>query len=300
MARHLQIEDGLFLIPLDQAMTGFTNFIGAWVLKGDPLIVVDVGPASTIPMLVDTLKELDADRPDIILTTHIHIDHSGGLGDFLDHIPDVPIVCHSSAVSHLTAPERLWNGSLKTLGDVARTYGEPKPVPERLLNTAETFSNDAIVPIATPGHAPHHVSYQCGRILFAGEAGGVFMAHSEGLYLRPATPPKFFPETALGSIEKLLEVNCGRMCYGHFGSVKNFKFMLETHRKQLLRWLDIIEGVIETGPADPLAECFSVLMEKDPLLAIWPWLTPEIRERETGFIKNSIKGYLQYFKTRDA
>ena len=39
----------------------------------------------------------------------------------------------------MVAPEKLWEGSLKTLGKTAEAYGSIAPVPENLLCGAETF-----------------------------------------------------------------------------------------------------------------------------------------------------------------
>ena len=52
-----QIRYNLYLIDIDQALEGFRKFISAWLCRlNRATILVDPGPASTIPYLVERLK----------------------------------------------------------------------------------------------------------------------------------------------------------------------------------------------------------------------------------------------------
>ncbi len=118
----IEIAPKLSLIPLDQDIPGFGSFIGSWLYKGEKTFLVDVGPAATVPLLINALDSLGVKSLDAILLTHIHIDHAGGIGDLASRFPDTPVVCHGSGIPHLRDPSRLWQGSVKTLGDVATGY----------------------------------------------------------------------------------------------------------------------------------------------------------------------------------
>ena len=49
---------GLFLLPLDQPITGFRSFVSAWLYQGkDVTFLVDTGPAVTVPELVRGLED---------------------------------------------------------------------------------------------------------------------------------------------------------------------------------------------------------------------------------------------------
>lgn len=294
----LNISSDVSLIPLDQTLlTGFREFIGAWLYKGDKTILVDPGPKSTIPMLIQALESLGIRQLDAILLTHIHIDHAGGTGDLSARFPDTPVVCHSSGIPHLKAPAKLWEGSLKTLGKTAEAYGAIAAVPENLLKDAATFNDFGIMPVMTPGHAPHHVSYLIGSTLFAGEAGGIFIQLKDRVYLRPATPPRFFMETSLQSLTTLLTFPCNLICYGHFGSHSEPSELLGLHKDQLCQWQEIISHELRKGDdPDIIDMCIQALRAKDPLLAGWQEMNPDTRERESGFMRNSIKGFLGYLQ----
>lgn len=298
----IEITPKLYLIPLDQNLPGFASFIGAWLYKGEKTFLVDVGPSATIPDLLKALEILDIRHPDVILLTHIHIDHAGGAGDIARHFPDTPIVCHKSGIRHLADPSRLWEGSLKTLGQTARAYGPIQPVPQAQLHDAAVFREYGIEPFLTPGHAPHHVSFLSESCLFAGEAGGVFTDLSGtgafgDWYLRPATPPKFFLEMSIQSIDVLMDIPHDILCYGHFGATRHTPRILDAHKQQIFRWEDIIREQMKLGYETDLADhCIEALLKNDPLLAGWNRLQPDVRERERIFFRNSILGFVGYIK----
>ncbi len=296
-----QFQDNLYLISLPVPIEGFDGFIGAWVYTGDPTVIVDVGPAVTVHHLLRALAELDAGRPDAILLTHIHIDHAGGVGSVAAAFPDAAVVCHSKGAAHLIEPERLWKGSLKTLGDIARAYGPIAPLAARQVVTTDQFNGTGITCMETPGHAVHHMSYMIGDLLFAGEAGGVHLPMDDvAVYLRPATPPRFFLETSINSIDRILAEEPRQICYGHTGMRRDAAGLLKSHRDQLQRWRKMVQpffdGAQGADDMTVMAACRQHLLENDPLLAGFVHLPPAVRQRERGFMINALKGYWGYLQ----
>lgn len=294
-----KIADDLFLIPLSPPLIGFSEFISAWLYRGKTTFLVDVGPSSTAMDLLRALQELNIDHLDFILLTHIHLDHAGAIGQIADAFPQTPIVCHHAGISHLTEPSQLWEGTKKVLGSMALSYGPIQPVDVGRLADVNHFRAEGVIPIITPGHALHHVSYQTDNYLFAGEAGGIYVSLPQRkFYLRPATPPRFFLDIALRSVDALIASQPKTICYSHFGIHKDAPMMLEAHRGQLLFWEALIRDEIQNRAAnDRTSACLKRLLKEDPLMANFNQLTPDIQERETYFLKNSINGYLGWLES---
>ena len=302
-AKIQKIADDLFLIPLCPPITGFNNFISAWLYRGKITCLIDVGPSSTAPDLLRALQKLNIDQLNYILLTHIHLDHAGAIGEITEAFSQTPIVCHPAGLSHLIEPSRLWEGTKKVLGSMALEYGPIKPIAENRILEVSRFNNEFITPIFTPGHAAHHVSFQTEKYLFAGEAGGVHRSMpANRYYLRPATPPRFFLDVAVQSLDALIACRANTICYGHFGIQKDAAKMLQAHRKQLLLWERLIKDEMDQhgngiGTQDHIDGCLTRLLKEDPLMAPFDQLPPDVQKRETDFLQNSIRGYIGYLES---
>jgi len=284
------------LIEIKQDMPGFNSFLGSWVCQDDINFLVDVGPANSVGRLIDALVSLGLDRIDFILLTHIHIDHAGGLSEILEHYPMASVICHEKCIKFLVDPSKLWIGSLDVLGDTARGYGKPKPVKEeRLIPHTQSNLTDLMV-IETPGHALHHLSFSYQKNLFVGEAGGNYFLINDIEYLRPATPPRFFFDVFMKSLEHLLALEDQTICYAHFGIAEGSHRLLNRFRDQLFRWKKLIHKQVQKGDEDLLNKCMDALLEKDPDLAAFNKMDPDSQKRERIFLANSINGFIGFFK----
>lgn len=284
------------LIEIQQDIPGFNNFIGSWLYRNELNVLVDVGPASTAGRLIRSLEALGVESVDFILLTHIHIDHAGGLKDLLERYPMARVICHGEAMKFLTEPARLWKGSKKALGEIAIAYGEPQPVPkERLIPHRENPLKDLMV-IETPGHAAHHLSFCYGNGLFIGEAGGNYSAEKGTRYLRPATPPRFFLEVYLNSVDRLLALDDQPVRFGHFGKSEHSHTLLRLHRDQILRWKEVIHGEIMKGDEGLIERSLNALLQRDPHLAGLHGMDQDAQDRERFFLINSIKGFIGFLK----
>jgi len=294
------LPQGLRLFDLPQPMPGSQYFIAPWffVDSAGRRVLVDPGPANTIPAL---LKELSSvtDGVDLILLTHIHLDHAGGVGQLCERYTRAKVVAHPKGTRHLVDPEKLWKASISTLGDVAVTYEPPKPLaPENLAGDGDI---SGIEIIETPGHAPHHISFIVpwgeDRLFFIGESAGMRIPTEPGTqYLRPASPPKFDAATARESIAKLKAAlrDGDLLCYSHWGAVRFSgpaqESPIAAAEKQLDRWLDVISQMKNST----VREITEYLISNDPLMAPYSAFPEDLRSRELFYLDNSIKGFLGY------
>jgi len=289
-------RDDLHCIDLDQpAIEGFRKFISAWLYRGEGFtLLVDPGPLSTIPHLVGELRRLGVERLDYILLTHIHIDHAGGSGALLREFPEAQVVCHPEGVRHLVAPEKLWQGSRKVLGALAEAYGEIVPVPEGRIGFVETVGATGVRAFLTPGHAQHHCCYLLDDLLFGGEVAGVRCEVAEGIYMRPATPPRFLLPIALDSIERMIALAPRRLVFAHYGLVENALEHLRIGRDQLHLWLRGAALTCAVAKERREEVLFAWLQENDPVYRNIARLPADIYARERIFLGNTLRGMSEY------
>jgi glyoxylase-like metal-dependent hydrolase (beta-lactamase superfamily II) len=288
----------LVCIDLDQpTLEGFRKFISAWLYRGDGFtLLVDTGPLSTIPYLLRELRRHGVERIDYVLLTHIHIDHAGGTGALLREFPETRVICHPEGIRHLIAPEKLWKGSRKVLGALAEAYGEIVPVPQEKIGFEEEISACGVRAFLTPGHAQHHCCYLLGDLLFAGEVAGVRSEVSKGIYMRPATPPRFLLEVALDSIDRMIALAPRRMVFAHYGLVGNALEHLQIGRRQLLLWVQGVAATTAVPESRRDEVLFTWLLEQDEVYRNITQLPSDIFARERIFLGNTLRGMMEYVK----
>ncbi len=282
----------LELIDLDIPDLGYTRFISAWLYQGHGgVFLVDPGPACTIPALLKALENRNIDHLDWILLTHIHLDHAGGIGHLVQRFKKARVVCHERAGVHLEDPSRLWEGSLKVLGDVAKTYGKMEAVPaQNLVCASEVDFEDGIRVISTPGHAVHHQCYIFKEWIFSGELFGVMLIQKDCLYLRPATPARIDLNGFFESMERMGPEIHRKICFGHYGQFPEGPKILAMAKSQLSLWVDVIR---QQRNCPDVKRIMQTLMDRDPVYANMRHLPASLLDRETFFSINAINGILQ-------
>ncbi|MCL0058631.1 MBL fold metallo-hydrolase [Dehalococcoidia bacterium] len=293
-----RLSERLNMIDVHPPIPGQSEFIGIYVLSGEQVALIDVGPHSSAGNLIKGLTALHIDPQNVsyIFITHIHIDHAGALGDLLGFLPNVRAIVHPKGAAHLVNTEKLWQGSLKVLGDLAEKYGRPPNIPQERILPAEDGMRIGLGKgvelevIHTPGHAAHHMSFleEKTGILFAGEAGGDYAAKVD--LLRPATPPPLIVRYKLASIDKLLERKPTTIYYAHFGCGGDAQSKLRRYREQLKLWQSVVSEALRNGAQSE--GIFDALMEKDVTLEGLKKLPEDQYQRECYFMYNSIKGFV--------
>jgi glyoxylase-like metal-dependent hydrolase (beta-lactamase superfamily II) len=297
-------DKGLTIIDLDQPRPGYRKFLSCALWRdGDLTFIVDPGPRSTAGRLIARLRELGVRKIDLVLLTHIHLDHAGGVAEIIDAFPGARVFCHEIGVKHVVHPARLWQGSQAVLGDVAQMYGKPFPVPASCMADQVDLELRDIEVLETPGHAPHHLAFLYEGVLYAGEAFGTTVPLASGrLYLRPATPPRFFLEQALKSLDSILRLDREprETVFAHYGVLDGAFYYAMAAREQLERWVALVRELHAESPADLEPRLFDRLMQVDPLYGqgLFDELDDDVKERERSFLKNTLDGMLGYVTNR--
>lgn len=281
-------------IDLDlPSQRGFRKFISSWLYHDAGLtFVVDPGPLATIPHLLEELHKNGVVDLDYILLTHIHIDHAGGTGALLTAFPEAQVICHPEGIPHLVAPEKLWQGTLKVLGPLAAAYGEIVAVPTECISFREEVGPCRVW--MTPGHAQHHLSFQFGDLLFAGEVAGVHYPLEAGIFMRPATPPRFILAVAQKSLAKIIALKPQRLVFAHYGLVNEAGKYLRIASEQLDLWVRGVAATATTAPEEREETIIAWLRTHDDYFRNVDQLPEDIRVRERYFLGNSLRGMIEF------
>ncbi len=195
---------------------------------------VDTGTNDSVPRLLAALEAagLARDAVDFVIATHVHLDHAGGVGLLMTHLPNAQLVVHPQGAPHLIEPIRLMAGARAVYGDeeVARTYGNVIGVPaERVLRSADemtiALAGRPLQLLDTPGHARHHhcIWDARSRGFFTGDTFGLSYRDfdtAQGAWVMPTTTPvQFEPEALRHSIERMLAYAPECMYLTHYGRV---------------------------------------------------------------------------------
>jgi len=193
---------------------------------------IDTGTAHSVPNLLAALDVRGVARThvDFVFTTHVHLDHAGGAGELLRHLPNARCVVHPRGARHLIDPARLIAGTRAVYGDetYARLYGDLVPVPEaRVIAPGDgerfTLGDRVLEVIHTPGHAQHHYSLvdAAHGAVFAGDTFGVsyraFDHEGHPFVIPTTTPVQFDPDALHASIDRILALEPRAVYITHYG-----------------------------------------------------------------------------------
>lgn len=288
----------LRMVDLPLPMSGFRYFVTSWLhVDAHATVLVDPGPASSIPTLIRALESCGLKRLDLVLLTHVHLDHSGGLGHLLLHYPEARVICHPRGAPHLIDPARLWTVSLRNLGEIAEMYGKPDPAPADRIGFEETIriGGLTIESIETPGHAPHQLAFRMDGALFTGEAAGIFFPLADRFYLRVGCPPGGFDYPAYRrSIERLQAVDASVLCFSHYGYTRDVRKALGLAFGQLDLWMSVAQKHAREKKGVFEEKVIAELLEKDPAIASFEDLPEDVKSRERWHLCHSVAGFRPY------
>ncbi|MCX8062787.1 MAG: MBL fold metallo-hydrolase [Anaerolineales bacterium] len=235
------------VITIDLNFFDYPGAIASYlILLSNRAVLIDPGPATTIPTLKRVLAENGLAPSDIrnVFITHIHLDHAGAVGWLAEQ--GALIHVHPKGAPHLINPEKLIQSANRIYGDLTDTlWGEFKSVPENHIHIPldnETISIDGheFQVVDTPGHSDHHYSILYNGILFSGDIGGIRVGNTSHIEL-PTPPPEFNPLKWRTSLERLKELDLRAVAPTHFGIYPDVK----NHLNHLLQLLDLLEEWIE-------------------------------------------------------
>ena len=245
---------------IDLEYLGNPRVIAACLIENrGSVAIVDPGPASALVTLRKKLDQLGiaVKGVNVILLTHIHLDHAGATGTLVRENPRILVYVHERGAQHMINPVKLLDSARRLYGaEMERLWGEFLPVPGEnvcALAGGETLSigGRQLEVIYTPGHASHHVSYfDAGtRLAFVGDTTGIRIANAQTI-LPITPPPDIDPEAWAKSWELIQERRPERLFLTHFGPADGVSEHLARLREGLEEWSVAVRDSLKNGQDD--------------------------------------------------
>jgi glyoxylase-like metal-dependent hydrolase (beta-lactamase superfamily II) len=233
------IDTGFVRPRLDAAYLIIENGRGAFI---------DCGTNHALPYLLQVLQDvgLTPAQVDWLIVTHVHLDHAGGAGQLMAHLPNARLVVHPRGARHMIAPDQLWAGASAVYGEAVMeaTYGRLRPVPAgRVVEATDghvvKLAGRSLLCLDTPGHARHHICIydeQAG-ICFTGDVFGLSYREfdtDQGAFVLPTTSPVQFDPNALhASINRLVALKPSALYLTHYGRVTEVEKLAANLHEQI-------------------------------------------------------------------
>lgn len=236
IAHTTRLEQGLLAIDTEFARP--LQDASHLIIEAGRGAFVDTGVNSSVPMLLAALQQSDLDPADVdfVFLTHIHLDHAGGAGLLLQHLPNARCVLHPRGAPHMIDPARLIAGTEAVYGEeqTRKIYGDIRPIDAARIDIAddgETFSlrGRELQAFYTEGHARHHycLSDPASKGVFTGDSFGVSYRELDtaaGEFIFPtSTPVQFDPDEAHKSVDRIMSYKPERLYLTHYSEVRNLE-----------------------------------------------------------------------------
>jgi glyoxylase-like metal-dependent hydrolase (beta-lactamase superfamily II) len=227
-----RLHDGIVAIDTEYARP--MQDASHLVIQNGRAAFVDTGANSSVPLLLDALEQQGIDVADVdyVFLTHIHLDHAGGAGQLVQHLPGARCVVHPRGAPHMIDPTKLIAGTEAVYGKekTFEMYGVIEPIDEARVVVAEDggwheFGGRRMQTIFTEGHARHHyvLNDPASRGVFTGDSFGVSYRETDtakGPIVFPtSTPIDFDPEEAHKSVDRIMALKPERVYLTHYSEV---------------------------------------------------------------------------------
>ncbi len=258
--RYSDLPFGITTIDTGFVRPGFSA--SYLIVENSEAAFVEVGTSHNIPILLNVLQEKHIPREQVkyVIVTHIHLDHAGGAGALLQHLPNARLVVHPRGARHLISPERLIKGTIAVYGEegTKALFGEIVPIPkERVVEASDedrvALNARELLFLDTPGHARHHICVvdEKSRGIFTGDTFGVSLREfdtEKGNFIFPTSAPVHFdPKNLHASIDRLMSYQPERMYLTHFGCLTDLPALAQDLHEEIDQFVGLANNEENQG-----------------------------------------------------
>ena len=230
--RLIDYDKGISAIDADYVRPGLAAI--HLIVESGKAALVDTGTSSSVAGVMEVLRKKNL-APAVVayvFTTHIHLDHAGGAGEFMYRFPNAKLVVHPRGARHMANPARLVESAMTVYGETEfnRLYGIIRPVDaDRIIEAPDGFTLDfngrPLLFLDTPGHARHHycIFDKKSQSFFTGDTFGLsyreFDVDGMEFVFPTTTPVQFDPDAAHASIERIISYDPSHAFLTHYGRI---------------------------------------------------------------------------------
>lgn len=290
---------------LDLNFLGHSDTIASFLVESNEgPILFETGPHSTLPVLEKKLRENGYEIKDIrhVFISHIHLDHAGAAWAFAQN--GSTIYMHPAGAPHMVNPEKLYNSAKRIYGsEMDKLWGQLNPIPREYIWTVPhkekvKIGNIKVKAWHTPGHAIHHVAWQIGNELIAGDVAGCKIGN--GIVVPPCPPPDINVEDWKASIRLIKTRRFDAIYLTHYGKITEVKSHLVELEGRLQNWANWIKPFYDEGRSkDEITPMFQEYVNKQLKAG---GVKGEDLKRYEGANPSwmSVAGLIRYWKKKEA
>ena len=191
------------------------------VVGSDGVLLVDAGTRGSLSMMDAGLERIGYSLADVrlIVLTHVHPDHAGGLAALV-RATSAPVAVHESEAGFVSgaepmpSPYRLGLPARATRPMMSWLYGPPVRVEHSVTDGANLDWSEDVRVVHTPGHTAGSISLYLAsqRLVIVGDA----LQYRFRRLSAPAWSVTKDPAQAAESLKKLVPLDFHTMAFSHF------------------------------------------------------------------------------------
>ncbi|TFF89029.1 MAG: MBL fold metallo-hydrolase [Promethearchaeota archaeon] len=209
-----KLNEDTYLI--DSLLFGTEKSMASYLIKGsEKNVLIDASGKSEGRRIARKLKKMDL-IPDILITTHSHWDHAGGVSSIIKKFPSIEVMAHESGLDALANPND-FNKWFPTYAKNLKSVEDVIPLKD---GDIIDLGNLELEVISTPGHTNCSICLldKKNNSLFTGDSIGYKL--NEEILFGPIMPPEFSEKKLLNTFEKLNSKEFSSVFMAHFGLLK--------------------------------------------------------------------------------